>query len=273
MSQTNSLLQSGSYSVRWAKDFYTQAGIWWGADPHDDPADHTNRAAIIERLCGTNPHRVLDLGAGSGRTAAAIADAGHDVVGLEINPTDIAYAQDLLSVPRKGKLTMVEGDYYTAVLEGHFDVICWWEGFGLGSDADQRRMLKRIAREWLTPGGSALIDLYNPSRAARHAGESVELDALEDVPGSVDMINRCHYDPIYARWVDEWQPTAAPENTLAQTIRCYSPADFLLLLEGTGLVLKRIEIGGQEIDFRSQKMQLNPDWVESWCFLAQVGLE
>ena len=42
---------------------------------------------------------------------------------------------------------------------------------------------------------------------------------------------------------------ASPENTLAQTVRCYTPADLALLLEGTGLGLKYIEIQGEAIDF------------------------
>ena len=268
-----SLFRSGRYSTDWIKDFYTQAGIWWGAEPHDDPGDHRTRAAAVERLRGPGRWRVLDLGAGSGFTAAAMADAGHEVVGVELNPTDIAYAQQLLTIPRPGSLSMVEGDYYTVELDGHFDVVTWWEGFGLGSDADQRRVLRRIAHEWLAPGGCALIDVYNPTRPARHAGEAVQLDALEGVPGSVAMIERCHFDPVYNRWIDEWQPVADPGKALAQTVRCYTPMDLLLLLEGTGLALQRIEVDGQEVDFSSNRIALSEKLLEAWACLAQLSLE
>ncbi len=265
-----SLFQSGCYSTGWIKDFYTQAGIWWGAEPHDDPGDHQARAAIVERLHGPGKWRVLDLGTGSGFTAAAMADAGHAVVGVELNPTDIAYAQDLLAVPRPGSLSIVEGDYYTVELDGRFDVVCWWQGFGLGSDADQRRMLRRIAHEWLAPGGCALIDVYNPTWAARRAGKAVQLDALEGVPGSVDMIERSHFDPVYSRWIDEWQPVADPDKALAQTVRCYTPADLLLLLEGTGLALQRVELDGQEVDFSSGRITLSEKLLEAWAYLARL---
>jgi len=265
-----SLFRSGHYSTAWVKDFYTQAGIWWGSDPQDDPAVHRERAATVERLCGPEARRILDLGTGSGRTAAAMADAGHDVVGVELNPTDLRYAQELLPAPRAGTLSVVGGDYYTVKLEGRFDVVCWWQGFGLGSDADQRRMLRRIAREWLAPGGCALVDVYNPTRPARHAGEEVALDALEGVPGSVAMIERCHFDPVYSRWIDEWQPSAEAESALAQSVRCYSPADLLLLLEGTGLALQRAEVEGQAIDFGGQKIALSALPLEAWGYLAQL---
>jgi SAM-dependent methyltransferase len=265
-----SLFRSGNYSANWVKDFYTQAGIWWGADPHDDPGDHAARAAIVARLCGPGRRRVLDLGAGSGYTAAALADAGHAVIGVELNPTDVGYAQELLKLPRQGSLSILEGSYYTIELDGRFDVVCWWEGFGLGSDADQRRMLRRIAHEWLAPGGCALIDVYNPVRAARHAGEEVQLKALEGVPGSVAMIERCHFDPVYSRWIDEWQPIAEPNKALAQTVRCYTPMDLLLLLEGTGLGLKRIEVNGCEVDFSTNQIALSEPLMEAWSYLAQL---
>lgn len=38
---------------------------------------------------------------------------------------------------------------------------------------------------------------------------------------------------------------------MAQTIRCYTPADLLLLLEGTGLSLKEIEVKGEPVDWNS----------------------
>ncbi len=194
-----SLLKAGTYCADWVEDFYTQAGIWWGEDPQDK-GTYAARVATVERLCGLGPHRILDLGSGSGYTAAAYADAGHDAVGVELNPTDVGYAQRLLGVSRKGALSFVEGSFYSVDLDGRFEVVTWWQGFGLGSDADQRRVLCRIADEWLVPGGSAILDVYNPVWAARNAGREVRLDALEDVPGSVAMTERWHFDPVYSRW-------------------------------------------------------------------------
>lgn len=265
-----SLLRSGSYAADWVKGFYTQAGIWWGDDPQDQ-GTHTARVATVERLCGPGPHRILDLGTGSGRTAAAYADAGHDVVGVELNPTDVGYAQSLLGAPRKGTLSIIEGDFAAVALEGRFDIITWWQGFGLGLDADQRRVLRRIADEWLAPAGSALVDVYNPVWAARNAGKVYHLDALEGVPGSVAMTERWTYDPIFCRWTDEWEPVDEPAKALAQTIRCYAPADLLLLLEGTGLAPLRLEVDGAEIDVFSNRISAGGPLMEAWAYLALLG--
>jgi len=263
-----SLFQQGNYSTDWVKDFYTQADIWWG--PYtDEPEWDKARVETIERLCGPGEKRVLELGAGSGMTAAVMADMGHTVVAVELSPR-IRYAQKHLTNRQKGSLTALEADFYTVELEGRFDVVCYWDGFGVGSDADQRRLLRRISQEWLVPNGSVLMDVANPIRAARHAGSENLLSPLEGVPGSVEMIRRSHFDPVQCRWIDEWQPTAEPSQALAQTIRCYTPADFLLLLEGTGLAVKRIEVDGEVLDLEANRITPSGPLMQIYSYLVQL---
>jgi hypothetical protein len=173
-------------------------------------------------------------------------------------------------MPRKGSLTVLQADFYTVRLDGRFDVVCCWEVFGLGSDADQRRMLGRIAREWLAPDGSLLMDVYSPIRPARDADTQETLPPLPGVTGSVEMIERCHFDPVHCRWIDEWRPTAEPGKALAQTLRCYTPADLLLLLEGTGLALKRIEVDGAALDFQTDAITTSGPLMKAWSYLAQL---
>jgi hypothetical protein len=193
------------------------------------------------------------------------------VVGVELNPTDAAYTRQLLSTPRSGSATILEADFYTVQIEGRFDVVTCWQVFGIGSDADQRRLLQRIAQEWLAPGGSALLDVYHPVGPMRDSGKEWRLDPLPGVPGSVEMIERCHYDPLQGRWIDEWQPTAHPENTLAQTLRCYTPADLLLLLEGSGLCLKTVEIDGQAVEVTGNQRTRSTDlFTNDYSYLVQL---
>jgi len=261
-----SLLREGVYSLAWVKDFYDQTSTWWG--PTTDWASHRARAAALERLAGPGPKRVLDLGAGTGGNAAAMADLGHDVTAVEFSDR-ASHARELAAVPRKGRLTVVQEDFYAVRLEGRFDAVCCWEVFGLGSDADQRRLLGRIAREWLAPGGCVLMDVYNPARPARDAGREQRLSRLPGVPGSVEMSERCHFDPVHARWTDEWEPAADPQTALAQTIRCYSPADLLLLLEGTGLALKRIEVDGHEVFLDDWIVDAGP-LLDAWQYVVKL---
>ncbi|MGE5139962.1 MAG: SAM-dependent methyltransferase, partial [Rudaea sp.] len=198
-----SLLKDGSYSLKWVKDFYAQTGIWWGPHIQSDKA-HAARLDMIERLCGAGPLRILELGSGPGETAARLADKGHAVVGVELNPTDAAHADLISRTPRPGSFTAIQADWYSVRLDGRFDVVCCWEAFGLGGDPDQRRLLHRIAREWLGPCGSALLDVYCPFAPAKDAGVVERLPPLPGVPGSVEMNRRSYFDPIECRWIEDW---------------------------------------------------------------------
>ena len=183
--------------------------------------------------------------------AALMADDGHHVVAVELSPIYANYAREHLKTPRIGTLEIIEADFYTVELAGRFDVVCYWDGFGVGSDADHRCLLQRIARHWLAPNGYVLMDVFSPIKPARDANTTVQLDPLDGVPELVKMNRRCHFDPLNCRWIDEWEPVDAPDQALAQTVRCYTPVDFLLLLEGTHLTLKHLEVDGEALDFKS----------------------
>lgn len=265
-----SLLKAGRYSQDWVKDFYTQSDIWWGADAGEEY--YAARLLAIERLGGPGPKHILELGAGSGAVAAALAKDGHSVTAVELT-TAIQAAQELSQDGWKGSLQALEADFYTVELGGPFEVICYWDGFGVGTDGDQRRLLRRIAGEWLAPRGTALIDVFHPARFARHADSEEILPPLKGVPGSVEMRHRCRFDPLHCRWIDEWEPTAEPEKTLAQSVRCYTPADLRLLLDGTGLALRSIEIDGQALEIEGERMTLSGPLLETYSYLALIKLE
>ena len=87
--KATSHFDGGVYSSKWIKDFYNQAGIWWGADPQA-PSVHKARVETVARLCGPGAKTILDLGAGPGATAAALADACHAVTAVELSSTRAA---------------------------------------------------------------------------------------------------------------------------------------------------------------------------------------
>ncbi len=84
------------------------------------------------------------------------------------------------------------------------------------------------------------------------------------------MIERCQYDPLQSRWIDEWIPVHNPDKALAQTLRCYTPADLMLLLEGSGLQLEMVEIEGQVVDWQARA--LGKDWFKNdYNYLVMLG--
>lgn len=82
------------------------------------------------------------------------------------------------------------------------------------------------------------------------------------------MVNRWFFDPEQSRWIDEWQPFEHPELTLAQTLRCYSPADLMLLLENTGLKIVRLEENGEEIMISENKLRKGTSVLDDWNYLV-----
>lgn len=264
-----SLFRVGRHTGGWVRDFYDRAAVWWGPDPQPK-GTHDTRVATVTRLTGPAPKRILDLGAGGGATSAALADAGHSVVAVDLSPMRAAYARELAALPHAGAMTVVEGDFYTLDLGRGYDVVCCWEVFCFGNDADQRSLLRRIARDWLAPDGCVVLEVYNPVRPARDAGTEERLAPLPGVPGSVEMIERCHFDPVSCRWIDEWIPTGEPEAALAQSIRCYSPADLLLLVEGTGLTVDRLELDGEAFDMDTESIHAGGRLLDAWIYLARL---
>src|SRR5262245_43294422 len=152
----------------WTKDFYTKQVLWgewparWTAQSlRNLPPGVKTHLAAVERLAGAGPKRILELGAGAGYTAAALADHGHSVVAVEIVEESITNLRRLATEVRGGDLSVIAGDFYAIALPAQFDMVCYFDGFGIGSDAEQRRLLQRIAG-WLTPTGCALIDVLTP---------------------------------------------------------------------------------------------------------------
>jgi SAM-dependent methyltransferase len=230
--------------VDWVRDFYGTTGGWWGrAESAVRERDH-HRVRLLADLTGGGPKRVLELGAGYGATAAAMARAGHAVTAVEISDR-VRFADRFADDIASGSLTIVHEDFYTVALSGRFDVVCYWNGFGVGSDADQRRLLRRVAREWLTPDGTALIDISNPFVWARWDGELEHRPARPDDGYDHELYESTAFDPVTCTAVDTWWPAADPDQRISQVLRCYTPADLALLLEGTGLILTRIAAGGQ----------------------------
>ena len=98
-----------------------------------------------------------------------MTEAGHHVTGVEISDRADFSEQFVEQLGRASRI--VKDDFYTVQLDGRFDVVCYWNGFGIGSDNDQRALLRRVAAEWLTEGGTALFDISNPFVWARWDGD------------------------------------------------------------------------------------------------------
>lgn len=128
--------------MEWVETFYTKQGEWSGCYTAPlEAQDHEPAQAVSAALTG-QIGRVLDLGAGGGQSALATAKLGHEVTAIELVAQSAAHARTLVSHAAPGKLRIIEGNFYTLVLPEMFDVICYWDGFGVGTDAQQHMLLK-----------------------------------------------------------------------------------------------------------------------------------
>jgi SAM-dependent methyltransferase len=228
----------------WVRGFYSRTGHWWAGAEAIMPDRDDRRVRLVHLHAGAEPKQVLELGSGHGATAAALARAGHQVTAVEI--TDRAdFAARFAEDAADSSLTYLKEDFYDVQLSQHFDVVCYWNGFGVGSDADQRRLLRRISQEWLAPDGMALVDILNPFVWASWDDEPEHHPALPDLGYPHDLYQQIRFDPITCTATDTWWPTSDPEDRISQHLRCYTPADLMLLLEGTGLELSAITVGEQ----------------------------
>jgi SAM-dependent methyltransferase len=223
--------------VDWVRDFYAKQYEWadwrsrWGGF---DPNRRNARVDAVTRHAGSKPLRILELGSGVGTTSAALAVAGHEVVAVEMQDELAQHTRALAAAVTGGSLYAIAGDFYEVEPTGLFDVVAYFDGFGIGSDEDQRRLLRRVAG-WLSPSGFALIDVLVPWYWLRQAGNE------EEFPTGSGVRYLDGFDAEGSRMTERMWRVGHEDAAVTQSIRCYSPADFHLLLEGTGLSVVDIE--------------------------------
>lgn len=219
----------------WVKTFYSAQNDWMGVYLTPLEERDQERVALVHELVGTKPRRILELGAGGGQTAVALALAGHTVSMVELLAASAQHAQQL-AVEHGVALTVHQADFYELRLPRAFDLVVYWDSFGIGQDADQRRLLQRVAQEWLVEGGQALIEVGSPWYWGGVAnGQQVDLG---------DCWRQYLFDVQESRLLDYWWRKTDPATVVHQSLRCYHPADLRLLIEGTGMALRQVRSGG-----------------------------
>ncbi len=225
--------------MEWIKEFYTRQEQLSGVFSEPIHESDRERALILVNLAGPAPRRVLELGAGGGQTAAATADLGYEVTAIELVEGAVKHAQELARETRQGSLEVLQANFYDIEPAGQFDVISYWDGFGVGSDDDQQALLKLITG-WLAPGGSVLLDVYTPWYWSNVVGRTSDFG---------QSLRRYGFDAENCRLLDTWWPKGEEDQAVTQSLRCYSPADLRLLLHDSGLALHTLQPGGM-VDYQ-----------------------
>ncbi|WZY00684.1 class I SAM-dependent methyltransferase [Bacillus sp. FSL W7-1360] len=247
----------------WTKTFYKQQLEWSRADStlnNEIHLLHQERVDIIARLIPTATH-ILELGGGNGQFAVAAAKRGYRVTMIDIVPELITQAKQLASEHHvRSQIQFVTGSFYNVDLPDRYDAVCYWDGFGIGSDKDQQHLLSRIDN-WLTDQGTALIDIYTPWYWAQAHGQTMQFGEIK---------RQYTFDAVTCCMIDTWTHVDEENNAVKQTLRCYSPADLALLLDETTLQLKDCEPGGK-FDYIHSKWHPSVPLHEAMTFLAVLA--
>jgi SAM-dependent methyltransferase len=247
----------------WVRGFYERQYAWadwqarWASLDVERPGIVAHVAAV-ERMAGPGAKRILELGAGTGQTAAALAHAGHDVVAVDLLEELTKNAVELGRHFAVGSFRALAADFYEIEFDERFDVVAYFDGFGIGTDEDQRRLLRRVDA-WLQPDGCALIDVFSPLYFAKSAG------SRDEYPPGVWYLEG--FDAETSRMTEQMWRAGHESDIVTQSLRCYSPADLRLLIDGTGLVLQGFEPYSDE--GYEQPCPLD----EAMLYLAQLTLD
>ena len=137
------------------RDYYEEL---WERLPADlaPPMLERRRAFLFGELLAGD--RVLDIGAGSGVFTAALADAGFEVVGVEVAEAAVRRAR---SAHSSLDFRLVDFDGPLPFDDGSFEVV--WASEVIEHVADTARWLSEVRRV-LAPGGRLLVTTPNHGR-------------------------------------------------------------------------------------------------------------
>jgi len=214
----------------WSAEFYRKQSQWLGVYDGSVSASDRSRAAALKKYPGTS---LLELGPGGGQFAVAAAQEGFSVTAVELVP-ELAEQCRRRALGQRLDLRVMEGDFLHVDLDERFDLICYWDGFGVGSDRQQQMLLSRI-KKWLQPNGHALLDVYTPWYWAQEAGR-------QSCVGSYRRL--AEFDGRHCRMLDTWWPEGCYQERITQSLRCYAPADFEALAGAEGLATAGLTPGG-----------------------------
>ncbi|SES13756.1 bifunctional 2-polyprenyl-6-hydroxyphenol methylase/3-demethylubiquinol 3-O-methyltransferase UbiG [Psychrobacillus sp. OK032] len=245
--------------MEWVKNFYDKQFQLYKEGLTGPNEEHEEILTKIETLASKPFRSILELGAGGGEFAITAAKKGYAVSAVELVPSRIDYMKKLKSEHNIiGELEIIEGDFYEVELQKTFDVICYIDGFGIGNDQDQRKLLKRMSG-WLKLDGCILIDIYTPWYWASVAGQQMRVG---------NKHRKYDFDFMQCRMLDTWFDG---DEAVTQSLRCYSPQDLRLLLEDSGLTLVDIKPGGA-MDYKTWEYHENVNLNEAMSYMAKLKL-
>ena len=220
------------------------------ADVYDlSYGDFLDDVDFFDNLAQVAGGAVLELGAGSGRVAIPLAEAGYDVVGIDESPSMLAAARQRLAglKLRKGKLELVEGDMTSFDLGRRFGLVfVAADTFQHLLTSEQQRACVACAARHLAPSGIFAMSIRSPATVSWDevgVPAPLLLDWTRTDPATGDLVMKfisAEADP--ARMVrrmtyfyDRLKDGVVRRSVFTTELRYSTQAEIELLLQQEGL--------------------------------------
>ncbi len=193
---------------------------------------------FIENVCQLSPGaRILDLGCGGGDQAKLFAQKGYQVVGVDIAPPLIDFAQRQFE--KEGlKGTFTVGDMRVIDYDAEFDACVVLSGtFGFFGDVEDQKLLGAICRA-IKKGGKALIMFLSANRLNEHSRSWREIkDGWQVSESWIDVETSTYRSQVFIIRKDGTllRPKKESGYHANETIRCYTIPEMRTMLSRAGL--------------------------------------
>ncbi len=193
--------------------------------------------AFVEELAGhhalpASDQRILDIGCGAGRHAAAMASIGHTVVGMDLSANSIAKAS-AMHVSKELRLEFVQGDMRNIASQfapNEFDAVTMlFTSFGYFDKEEEHEQTLRGVRRVLKPQGAFVLDFLN-----LHQVKKALVPFERVTKGGVEFeLNR----RIADGWIEksiQFNDKQGTRQHYVERVKALSPENLQTMLEAVG---------------------------------------
>lgn len=191
-----------------------------------DMSYYEEQAKEILEQAGKPIGSLLELGPWDGSLARAISKKVSRVTTVEL----VKEMTEAAEKNNPGNIDVIHGSFYDVWIADKFDAIIYIDGFGVGTDDDQFKLIRNI-EHWLDDGGCALIDVYHPEHWKKADG----IEMYPDPKHNPDIIRRYSYDHEQNIMMDTWCHKDDAGFKQTQYLKCYTPEEIHHLCKQAGL--------------------------------------